>query len=170
MAQRFRDNKLYPLSFSVNFFLYGILQGGNYSEIGAINMWPIYYNKTSMCLYTLGTWQIIHFLLVFYKYEIDAQYDKYWYDLLCGSSMFVYLVHDFWQTIPIALFVMPNIKEVQATPIDGQFTQTGFFDFTKTVWFTIVVSEVFSILNYIAFVELYEKCTQKKSKKKLMEE
>ena len=79
--------------------------------------------------------------------------------------MFVYLVHDFWQTIPIALFVMPNRKEVVASPIDGQFTQTGFMDFKSTVWFTIIISEIMSILNYVAFVELYKKCTRKRSRK-----
>lgn len=56
MGQRFRDNKLYPISIPINFFIYGILQGGNYSDVGVITIWPIYYEKTSMCLYTLGTW------------------------------------------------------------------------------------------------------------------
>lgn len=123
-----------------NLLLYGALLPGNHSELAFITLYPVYMTFHLNTLHVLGSWQLIYGLLWLYKTELDKPFNKYVFQVVASSSMWVYVTHDFFQSAVITYIVIPT----------GLTYWPAFF-------ITIVINEFCCILSYIGLVKLFSK-------------
>lgn len=83
-----------------------------------------------------------------YKTELDKEFDKATFKLVAGSSMYAYIVHDFFQSLVITYIVIP----------------TGL-DYWTAFAVTFVLCELCCIGSFILLVKLFSKKKKQREEK-----
>ena len=141
----------------INIFTYGMFVAGPHSNTGFYFVYPMYIFAVDNTFFVIGTWQTIYTLLYIYEMQINAVFDEKWYSLITRSSMFVYIAHDFWQTVIISSFVYRNVSTYNE---DKVMVKYGGLPIFWALVITFVGSECLVMANFI----LFEKCMNSKKK------
>ena len=117
-------------------FIFGLLWAGNHSETGFIFMYPFYLNTPYMILMCLGTWAELYFVVWQVSDNCDEKFNDKVFSLVAGSSMWVYISHDFFQAIII-------------TPLYYTAVKSEKLDFWTTFFIVLAISHSLTLLSYM---------------------
>ncbi len=113
--------------------LYGMLWAGVHSDTGNFMMYPFYLDFRMRYLMCLGSWQVLYIIVWISADHVVSKYDDAIFNFVVGSSMWVYISHDFWQAVVVCLF----------------FT-SGEWNFWFVSIVTLVVGHILTLLSYWA--------------------
>jgi len=91
------------------FFTYSLTSPTNIYGQGYLFYYPIYNSLTLRCLFSVGTWMWLYLICYHLSVVANSKFDEKWYNLIVGSSMYVYVFHYFWLSIVLrAVLVFTN--------------------------------------------------------------
>ena len=102
-----RQTSWYVLYIIGGIFAYGCLMPGNQSDRAFLFTYPIYMTFHLNTLHVLGTWQVVYWILYLYKCELNQLFDKAFFQLINGSSLWCYIAHDLFQSALITYLILP---------------------------------------------------------------
>lgn len=80
----------------VFFFAYSISSPTNVDGQGYLFYYPIYEDATLRAFFIVGTWVWLYLVCYHLSVVANEKFSEKWYNLIVGSSMYVYVSHYFW--------------------------------------------------------------------------
>ena len=145
----------WPFFIVFGVMIYGVNFPGTWKDVGYIFFYPIYDDTVIQSQFTCGSWQVIYFITWLTSTLCNQMFDKRTYKFFTGSSMQVYLNHDLWIQVSVALFVYPNIPE-----------NGGSLTFGPSWIIVYVCTESFALINAKIFDFFFQLLTPKSLKSK----
>ena len=94
------------IAVSMFFFLYVLTAPVNYIDQGYLFYYPIYPTAFLRDTLTTGTWLWLYTLIWHMSTHCNQKFNSWWYDLITGESMYMYVSHYFWMAVVIKVVVI----------------------------------------------------------------
>lgn len=127
------------------FFYYSLTSPTSITGQGYLFYYPIYKSASLRCFFILGTWMWLYLLCYHLSVVANSKFSDKWYDLIVGSSMYVYVSHYFWLAI-----------------ISRAVLYFADFGFAGNVAFAFVFTQLLLLLSHLSIEKLASLCSKKK--------
>ena len=125
-------------------FMHSMTSPTNVTDQGYLFFYPIYPVTTLQSLHTTGTFMWLYIVNWQMEMTANSKFSEYWYDLIIGSSLYLYITHYFWLAIICKLI-----------------TWNCNFSFTGNVFFNLILTEIVVVLTYLGLKKLIKLCKKK---------